>query len=85
MFSVHSGILPHKLLEPPSGTIEPHIQVSEILVDAAAMEIACVHARFATRPEGLTTDEARADSLSTAPTCWPRTSGRESANCSGTR
>ena len=36
----------------------PHAQVSQVLVDAATMEIASVLARFSTRPEGLTTDEA---------------------------
>ena len=59
MFSVHSGILPHKLLAAIRND-RPHTHVSQVLVDAATMEISSVLARLSTRPEGLTNDEARA-------------------------
>ena len=37
---------------------KPQIQVSRIVVESAAMDAAGVYARLATRPEGLTADEA---------------------------
>ena len=37
---------------------KPQIQVSRIVVEAAAMDAAGVYARLLTRPEGLTTEEA---------------------------
>ena len=39
---------------------KPQIQVSQIVVESAAMDAAGVYARFATRPEGLTAEEAAA-------------------------
>jgi Mg2+-importing ATPase len=36
------------------------IQVSQVVIETAAMDAASVYARLATRPEGLTTDEAAA-------------------------
>jgi len=39
---------------------KPQIQVSRIVVESAAMDAAGVYARFASRPEGLTADEAGA-------------------------
>src|SRR5262245_8318184 len=39
---------------------KPQIQVSRIVVESAALAIADVYARLATRPEGLTADEAAA-------------------------
>ena len=39
---------------------KPQIQVSRIVVESAAMDAAGVYARLATRPEGLTADEAAA-------------------------
>ncbi len=66
MFNVHSGVLPKKLLAAIRDE-RPHIQVSQILVEAAAMEIASVLARFSTRPEGLTNDDARARSRQYGP------------------
>ena len=59
MFNVHSGVLPKKLLAAIRDD-RPHTQISHILVEAATMEIASVLARFSTRPEGLTSDDARA-------------------------
>jgi len=59
MFNVHPGILPKKLLAAMRDD-RPHTQVSQVLVDTATMETASVLARFSTRPEGLTNDDARA-------------------------
>lgn len=59
MSEVHSGILPKKLLAAVRDD-RPHTQVSQILVEAATMETESVLARFSTRPEGLTNDDARA-------------------------
>ena len=59
MAKVHSGILPKKLLAAIQDD-RPDSQVSPILVDSATTEIASVLARFSTRREGLTNDEARA-------------------------
>ena len=39
---------------------KPQIRVSRIVVESAAMDAAGVYARLATRPEGLTADEAAA-------------------------
>ncbi|WP_254510245.1 magnesium-translocating P-type ATPase [Anatilimnocola floriformis] len=53
----HSQVLPKKL---PS-TIphhKPQIEVSRALVEAAALDVATVYLRAATRPAGLTTEEA---------------------------
>ena len=84
MFNVHSGVLPKKLPCPPSVTII-RTPKSPILVEAATMEIPAVLARLATRPEGLTRDEARARLARHGPNVLARTSGRDSAGCSGTR
>ena len=59
MFNVHSGVLPKKLLAAIRDD-RPHTQISQILVEAATMEIPSVLARFSTRSEGLTSDDARA-------------------------
>src|SRR5580765_6265534 len=58
MFKVHAGVLPKKLLAAVRD--RPHTQISHILVETATMEIASVLARFSTRSEGLTDDDARA-------------------------
>jgi hypothetical protein len=49
----------------------PHTQVSQVLVDAATIEIAPVLARFSTRPEGLTDDEARVRRAQYGPNVLP--------------
>jgi Mg2+-importing ATPase len=59
MSKVHSGILPKNLLAAIRDD-RPHAEVSQILVDSAAMEIQSVLARFSTRRQGLTNDDARA-------------------------
>ena len=59
MFNGHSGLLPKNLLAAIRDD-RPHTQISHILVEAATMEIPSVLARFSTRPEGLTSDDARA-------------------------
>ena len=59
MSNVHSGVLPKKLLAAIRDD-RPHTQISPLLVEAATMEIPAVLARFSTRPEGLTSDDARA-------------------------
>ena len=84
MFNVHSGVLPKKLLAAIRDD-RPHTQISQILVEAATMEIASVLARFSTRPEGLTNDDARARRAQYGPNVLARTSERASAGCSGTR
>ena len=58
MSKVHSGILPKNLFAAIRND-RPHTQVSQSLVDSATMEIESVLARFSTRPEGLTNEDAR--------------------------
>lgn len=54
---VHSTIIPkHLVAVIPQD--RPNIQVSQIVIESAAMEVADVYKRFATRPEGLTDDES---------------------------
>ena len=66
MFNLHSGVLPKKLLAAIRDD-RPHTPISHTLVEAATMEIASVLARFSTRPEGLTDDDARARSVQYGP------------------
>jgi Mg2+-importing ATPase len=58
MSKLHSTVFPKNLfvLIPHD---KPHIQVSEILIESASMEVADVYKRFATGPAGLTAEEAR--------------------------
>src|SRR5215216_4567778 len=59
MAKIHSTIL----LKHAFATIrheKPQIRVSQVVVESAATDVAGVYARSATRPEGLTTDEAAA-------------------------
>src|SRR5450759_2380437 len=58
MSKVHSTVFP-KTLFTAIPRDRSHIQVSEILIESASMEVADVYKRFATRPEGLTAEEAR--------------------------
>ena len=59
MPEVHASVLPKKILASvPDKRL--HAQVSQILVDSAAMAVEAVLARFSTRLEGLTADDARA-------------------------
>jgi hypothetical protein len=59
MPDVHSTVLPKKLVAAP-GHGKPHIQVSKIVIESAAMGVAELYTRFATRAEGLTSEESRA-------------------------
>jgi len=57
MPKVHSTILPKNLFAAIRHD-RPHLQVSPIVIESAAMDLADLYRRFATRPEGLTTQEA---------------------------
>lgn len=59
MSKVPSGIIPKNLLAAIRDD-KSHLQVSQILVDSATLEIESVLARFSTRVDGLTTAEAAA-------------------------
>ena len=52
-----SNVLPKRVL---AGHDKPAIRVSPILLETAALDVAEVYARLATRAEGLTSDEAAA-------------------------
>jgi len=57
MLKVHSTVLPKHLFAAIRHD-RPHIQVSLIVIESAAMDAAAVYKRLATRPEGLTSEEA---------------------------
>src|SRR6476620_7632917 len=59
MPKVHPTVLPKHLFAAIRHD-KPHIQVSQIVIESAAMNVADVYMRFDTRPEGLTTEEAHA-------------------------
>jgi Mg2+-importing ATPase len=58
MPKVHTTVFP-KTLFAAIRHDRPHIQVSQIVIESAVMEVADVYKRFATCPEGLTAEEAR--------------------------
>ena len=59
MRKVHSTVLPKHLFAGIRHD-RPHIPVSQIVIEAATMDVASVYQQFTTRLEGLTTEEARA-------------------------
>jgi P-type Mg2+ transporter len=59
MPKVHGVVLPKHLFAGIRHD-RPHIQVSPIVIASAALEVADVYKRFATSPEGLPTEQARA-------------------------
>jgi len=59
MPEVHPTVLPRNVFAAIRRE-RPHIQVSPIVVESAAMDGAAVYKRFATRHEGLTSEEAHA-------------------------
>src|SRR5436190_18139113 len=58
MSTTHSTVLPKNLTTAIRHESQ-HIQVSQIAVESARMDVAGVFTRFSTRPEGLTVEEAR--------------------------
>jgi Mg2+-importing ATPase len=57
MPTVHHSIFPKHLFAGIRHD-KPHIQVSQVVVDSAAMDVAAVYERFKTSPKGLATEEA---------------------------
>lgn len=57
MKTVHPTVIPKHLI-PAIRHAPQNIQVSKIAIESAGMDVAGVYKRFATRPEGLTADEA---------------------------
>ena len=58
MPKVHPTVLPKHLFAAIRHD-RPRIQVSQIVIASASMDVADVYQRFSTRPEGLTADEAQ--------------------------
>jgi Mg2+-importing ATPase len=58
MPEVHTAVLPKHLFAAIRHE-HPHIQVSPVVVESAALDAAAVYQRFKTRPEGLTKDEVQ--------------------------
>jgi Mg2+-importing ATPase len=59
MPEIHPTVLPRNLFAAIRRE-RPQIQVSPIVIESAAMDAAAVYKRFATRPEGLTSEAAHA-------------------------
>ena len=57
MPKVHTSILPKHLFAAIRHD-KPHIQVSQVVTESAAMDVAAVYERFKTSAKGLTTEEA---------------------------
>jgi Mg2+-importing ATPase len=59
MHTAHSTVLPKRLFA-AIGHDRPHVPVSQIVIESARLEVAGVYQQFATRREGLTSEDAQA-------------------------